>query len=378
MFHYLKFSLFHVLTLISIVAMTMGQHWIVYAYATITLFIIGGDALFGDDKSTPKYRHKWMLDTQLYIALPLLFCLLFVSIWHLSASDPLSFGQWVQTTFAFDIFSARDNTQSWQHVVGIVFVGLMVSTIGTVTGHELVHRTWSPMSVSIGRWLLAFSFDANFSIEHVYGHHRYVGTPADPATAPRGRNVYQHVAISTWKGNLSAWNIEKQRLIRKKQATWTHHNTYLRGLGMSLLLMASAFYLAKWQGVGFFVLTALWAKTMLEIVNYMEHYGIVRSPKKRVEPKHSWNTNKKISSWAMFNLSRHSHHHAHGQLAYHKLSPYPEAPTMISGYLATIFVTMIPPLWFKLMTPKLEEWDTHYASEEERKLLLDRTSLLNN
>ena len=76
----------------------------------------------------------------------------------------------------------------------------------------------------------------------------------------------------------------------------------------------------------------------------------------------------------MFNLSRHSHHHAHVQLAYHKLSPYPEAPTMISGYLATIFITFIPPLWFKLMAPKLEEWDSHYANDDERRSLANTNS----
>ena len=373
--HYLKFSLFHVLTGIAIVAMFLGQHWIVYGYIALTLFIVGGDTLFGDDKSTPKYKYKWILDIQLYIALPLLVALLFISLWHVSSVDPFGFGQWVKETFKFDLFEARANTHSWHIVVAVFFVGLMVSTIGTVTGHELVHRTWSPFSVSLGRWLLAFSFDANFSVEHVYGHHRYVATPDDPATAPRGRNVYQHVLISTWKGNVSAWKIEKARLARKKLNVWTYHNVCLRGIMMSLMILMASFYLASWQGLLFFTCTALWAKAMLEVVNYMEHYGMVRVPNKRVEPKHSWNTNKKVSSWAMFNLSRHSHHHAHGQLAYHKLSPYPEAPTMISGYLATIFITFIPPLWFKLMAPKLEEWDKHYANDDERRLLANSNSI---
>lgn len=105
--HYLKFSLFHVLTGIAIVAMFLGQHWIIYGYIAITLFIVGGDTLFGDDKSTPKYKYKWILDMQLYIALPLLVALLFISLWHVSSVDPFGFGQWVKETFKFDLFEAR-------------------------------------------------------------------------------------------------------------------------------------------------------------------------------------------------------------------------------------------------------------------------------
>lgn len=369
MTHYLKFSLFHLFTLITIAAMFMGQSWIVYAYASITLFIIFGDAWLGDDTTTPNYQFKWLLDAQLFLALPLLFTLLFVSLWHVSSYDPFGFGQWTQNVLGYDLFAARNNTQTWQHIIGIFFVGLMVSTIGTVTGHELVHRTYSPASVCVGRWLLAFSFDANFSVEHVYGHHKYVATSIDPATAPRGRNVYQHIVSSTINGNISAWNIEKQRLTRKGVNQFSAQNVCIRGYLMSLVLLLLAYGVAQWTGVLFFSLSALWAKAMLEIVNYMEHYGMVRNPKKRVEPRHSWNTNKKMSSWAMFNLSRHSHHHAHGQLPYHLLKPYPEAPTMISGYLATTFITMIPPLWFKLMAPKLKEWDEKYANDEEKQIL---------
>lgn len=349
--------------------MLFAQYWIVIAYAAISSFIILGDALLGDDTSTPDYQYSWLLDLQLFIALPLVVLLMFVSLWQLSDSDPLNFGQFIILTTSFDIFSARAATEFWHFIVAVFFVGLMVSTVSTVTGHELVHRTWSPVSVSVGRWLLAFSFDANFSIEHVYGHHRYVATLEDPATAPRGRNVYQHIVISTVKGNISAWRIEVSRLQRKRQSRFSFHNVCLRGYLMSVVVAAMAFVVAGLDGLIFFVLSGLWAKIMLEIVNYMEHYGLVRLANKRVEPRHSWNTNKKISSWAMFNLSRHSHHHAHGQLAYHKLQPYSQAPVMLSGYLATMLVTLIPPLWFRLMAPKLNDWDEHYASVEEKQLL---------
>jgi len=220
----------------------------------------------------------------------------------------------------------------------------------------------------IGRWLLAFSFDTSFAIEHVYGHHRYVSTREDPATAPRGRNVYFHILASTLKGNLSAWQIEKKRLQRKGHALFGWRNALLRGHLMSALLVLAAWAMGGVVAALFFVACALWGKALLEIVNYMEHYGMVRNPATPVQPRHSWNSNRRISSWTMFNLTRHSHHHAQGEVPYQDLQPFPDAPMMIGGYLTTIIVAMIPPLWHRLMTPKVLAWDRDYATAEEREL----------
>jgi alkane 1-monooxygenase len=212
---------------------------------------------------------------------------------------------------------------------------------------------------------LAFSFDTTFAIEHVYGHHRYVSTIEDPATAPRGRNVYFHIIASTVRGNISAWKIEADRLRKRRLGLYSWHNSVLRGQLMSAALVASAYAMGGLSAAAFFVVCALWGKSLLEIVNYMEHYGMVRNPATPVQPRHSWNTNRRISSWTMFNLTRHSHHHAQGEVPYHDLKPYPEAPMMISGYLTTIVVAMIPPLWHRLMTPKVLAWDRDYATAEE-------------
>lgn len=371
--HQIKFFLFHVITVVAIIAFMLGGIWIVYGYVFISLFTIVGDAMLGDDTSTPSYSSAKGLTIQLYLALPLLLILSFVFVWSVSPGDPFGFGASVTSMFSdlweYDFVAAKQETQTWHQIVGIFFVGQMISSIGTVTAHELVHRTWNAAAVTTGRWMLAFSFDANFSIEHVYGHHRYVATAKDPATAPRGRNVYQHILISTIKGNISAWQIEAQRLQRKKRAVISIHNQCLRGYAMSAILLAAAFSIGGAIAVMFFIAAGVWAKCMLEIVNYLEHYGLVRKENRRVEPRHSWNTNRKISSWAMFNLSRHSHHHAHSQLPYQRLQPLPQAPTLINGYLACVVIALIPPLWQRLMTPKLDDWDRHYASQEELEIL---------
>jgi alkane 1-monooxygenase len=117
-----------------------------------------------------------------------------------------------------------------------------------------------------------------------------------------------------------------------------------------------------------FVACGLGGKALLEIVNYMEHYGLLRSPQSPVQPRHSWNTNRRVSSWTLFNLTRHSHHHAQGEIAYQNLRPMADAPQMLSGYLTVLVLTLIPPLWQRLMAPKLLAWDRDFADAEERRL----------
>jgi len=367
-FHYLKYFLFHAIGLFSLALLLAGGAYITAGVFVVLAVYLVGDGLLGDDTSTPKFKHPGILTVQLWMALPLLSLIVFTAVWSVSAGDPFGYGAFVTQLTGYDVIAARDAT-FWVHRVSIwLGAGLMIGMIGTITAHELTHRTWDPISMFIGRWLLAFSFDTIFAIEHVYGHHRYVSTKEDPATAPRGRNVYTHIVASTIKGNISAWHIEAKRLKRAGQGLFSWHNAVIRGHSMSLLLVAAAYAIGGWAGAGFFVACALWGKSLLEIVNYMEHYGMVRDPNAPVQPRHSWNTNKRISSWAMFNLTRHSHHHAQGEVPYQDLKPFPDAPMMVNGYLTTIMVAMLPPLWHKLMTPKVLAWDRDYASPRELQL----------
>ncbi|WP_431824480.1 fatty acid desaturase [Burkholderia sp. F1] len=367
---YLKFFMFHLVGVVGALGLIGGGIDNIAGALAVVAFYVGGDALSGDDTTTPAYRRPWILTVQLWLALPLLAVDLFCLLWGFSPGDPLGFGAFVSQLTGYDMFAARAATTVGQHVGGVILSGLLIGFLGTVTAHELTHRTWDPVSLLIGRWLLAFSYDTGFSIEHVYGHHRYVSTEHDPATAPRGRNVYFHVVASTIKGNISAWKIEAERLKRKHLGLFSWRNAYLRGVFMSVILAAIAWTMAGWSGVLAFSGAALFGKALLEIVNYMEHYGMVRVADQPVQPRHSWNTNSRMSSWGMFNLSRHSHHHAQGEVPYQDLMPLPDAPMMVGGYMATMIITLCPPLWHRLMTPKVIDWDRRYASPEERALAL--------
>jgi NAD(P)H-flavin reductase/ferredoxin len=364
---YAKYGAFHLIGLLAAAASLLGGLWVIYGLLALVALYMVGDAALGDDDATPKFKHPKILTVQCWLALPLLMLIVFSGMWAVSDGDPLGFGTWLQSWSTYDVFAARVRTQD--HLVALFMIeALMIGMVGTITAHELTHRTWDPVSMLVGRWLLAFSFDTNFAIEHVYGHHRYVSTVEDPATAPRGRNVYFHILASTLKGNISAWKIETSRLRKKHLAVLGFRNTVIRGQLMSLALLGAACAMGGLRCALFFTACGLGGKALLEIVNYMEHYGMVRNPLTPVQPRHSWNTNRCVSSWTMFNLTRHSHHHAQGEVPFHELKPYPEAPMMINGYLTTILVAMIPPLWHHLMTPKVLAWDRDYATAEELKL----------
>ncbi len=180
--HYLKYFLFHLVGLFSLAALLAGGRYTTGGLLGVLGLYIVGDAISGDDTSTPTYRHPGVLTAQLWLALPLLALIVFSSVWSVCAGDPLGFGALVSRLTGHDILAARDATAPVHHLSGWLITGLMIGMVGTITAHELTHRTWDRVSMFVGRWLLAFSFDTTFSIEHVYGHHR--SDPRRPGHRP--------------------------------------------------------------------------------------------------------------------------------------------------------------------------------------------------
>ena len=365
--HYIKFFQYYLFALFCIGCIAISGWAIPLGFATYLVVYVLGDAYLGDDLSEPPLMNKMLINILLYGSVPLTLLIFTALLWLVTPYDFAPSSQ---------AYQDKLTTPTWQKLIAIPFLGLVLSSIATVVAHELVHRVNSQVAVTTGRWLLAFSFDANFSIEHVFNHHVKVATDEDPVTAPRGRNVYTHFIYALINTNRASWRIEKSRLAKQRLSIWSLRNQYLTGWGMSIVLLAIAFGLASWQGVLIFIATGLFAKFILEVVNYMEHYGLVRDPKQPVRPRHSWNSNRRMSCYAMFNLPRHSHHHAQGAVPFEKLKAMPEAPLMIAGYITTIGYALVPPLWFKLMKPKLAHWDEYYANDKERALLGYKASSL--
>ncbi len=338
-----------------------GQYWMWVYEAIFSSFIIFGDLFFGDDRSRPKSPSTKILNLLLYINLPLLFAVVAVSVWM--AGD-LPLPAWGNSFMA-----ARDATTPI-HLAGYIFVmGLMVASAGTNVGHELTHRKRNKFDMFWGNWLLALTWDCAFAIEHVYGHHKYVATPIDPATAKRGQNPYHFILRSTFLSHRNAWIIENNRLRKRGERPLAISNRMIIGYFRSGILTAAAYLIGGWMGMIVFLLIGIGGKVMLEGVNYMEHYGLIREEGAPILPKHSWNTNRRISSFFLYNLTRHSSHHENASLEYWELKAYPDAPEMPAGYLSCVYLVLFFPwLYHRIMAPKLRDWDENYANSKEREL----------
>lgn len=366
---YGRFGLLLSLGLASGVAMWAGGAWMWLGFAVGLALALGGDVIFGDDLSEPDYGQVWILNAQLYANLPLLLWMTLGFAWHLSGEDALHLGQFIEALTGYDVLAARRQNGWTDYIGGGLGLGLMYGVAGTNVGHELTHRTWSKPAQIVGRWLLAFTSDASFAIEHVYGHHRNVATREDAATARRGETSWAFVVRSTVGSYLGAWRIEQARLEKLGRPVWSWHNRMHRGNLMTLTYALGFWWVAGWRGVAAFMAVSLYGKCWLELVNYMEHYGLVRVPGEPVEPRHSWNCNRRISGYLLYNLTRHSHHHAMGEKPFWELKAYPDTPMMPHGYLTMIVIAMIPPLWDRIVIPRVLAWDERFASESERALI---------
>jgi hypothetical protein len=368
---YLKYSSCNLLGLLAICSFLAGGAWLWVPLFFTLIVAVFGDAALPDDTKEDSFHHLWVLNTFLFLNLPLLFIANFVLLWHVSDVDAFGFGA-ALTSLGWDVLAHKDQTGAWDIVGGFLGLGLIFGVAGTNVAHELVHRTWSKASVEVGRWLLAFTWDGEFAIEHVYGHHQKVATWDDPASARRGETVFRFLSRSILSANRSAWEIEAHFLRKKQLGLFGWHNRVLRGWTYSLLLAILAFAVAGWWGLAFHLVLALYGKCYLELVNYIEHYGLVRLPQSKVQFRHSWNSNASVSSWFLYNLTRHSHHHETGHLPFWRLQPKVEAPRLPFGYMTMILIALVPPIYKRLMQPYLELWDREFASPEERAWLQTR------
>ena len=369
MIHHLKFAAFPFLALIALHGMMQGGPWMYFGVAVLLVLVAIGDLVLPDDTSEPKLTAQWYFNFLLWLTLPILVVVSLCFTWGVASTDVLGIDPFMKQWFGYDRLELQANTTWYQWFAGAVAGAFLFGAGGINVGHELTHRTYSPRDMILGRWMLAFSADASFAIEHVYGHHKNLGTPRDPATAQRGDNVYLFVLKSWIGGYRSAWRLEKQRLAKFGISVWNPvKSRMMRGNLMTLSLYAAAFYIGGWAGLLMFWIMSAGGKVLLEIVNFMEHYGIVRRPEDKVEPRHSWNTNASVSTALLFALPRHSHHHAEADQEYWNLRSYKHAPTLPTGYLGTILMALIPPVYEKFMTKQLNHWDEHFATPEEKKL----------
>nr|AKB95182.1 alkane-1-monooxygenase [uncultured bacterium] len=251
---------------------------------------------------------------------------------------------------------------SWVTIVGrVTAMGLMCGSFGINVAHELGHRS-TKHEQWMSKALLLTSLYMHFFIEHNRGHHRNVGTPDDPATARKGEWLHTFLIRSTLYSYLSAWKIELAMLRRKGIHPLSPRNEMLRFLVIQVALVGGIALLFSPTAMVYFLSAAGIGIFLLETVNYVEHYGLVRhevSPGKyeRTMPHHSWNSDHILGRLMLFELSRHSDHHFIASKKYQVLEHYDDSPQMPTGYPGMIVLACFPPLWFLVMDPRVERWN---------------------
>ncbi|MEM8797429.1 MAG: alkane 1-monooxygenase [Pseudomonadota bacterium] len=365
----IQYALLPFLILIAIFAVAAGGAWHYLVAAMPIILATFVDELTGDQHEDGPYLTA-LLNAYLLSCLPLIAVFTALLCYYAGGAGPLSGPlEGVFLTFGIDVAANREATGMLEFTVAIIGAGLLMGSGAVNVAHELTHRM-NARDYLVGRWLLAFTFDTTFAIEHVHGHHRNVGTKADPATARRGEYVLSFVVRSTVFAFLGAFEIEAERARRKGHSPYSPIlNRAIRGQFMTLALIIMAYLIGGWPGVFVFTVVGLQGKLYLELVNYVEHYGLVRLPGTRIEPRHSWNCNRFVSNLMLFNLPRHSHHHQFATKPFWDLESLDGAPLMPHGYLTMLIIALFPPLWNAKVEPRLLEWERNLASDGEREIM---------
>eukprot|EP01097_Dermamoeba_algensis_P004289 TRINITY_DN2830_c0_g1_i1.p1 TRINITY_DN2830_c0_g1~~TRINITY_DN2830_c0_g1_i1.p1 ORF type:complete len:405 (-),score=84.89 TRINITY_DN2830_c0_g1_i1:288-1502(-) len=241
-------------------------------------------------------------------------------------------------------------------------IGLLL-TVGLMGGqsinvaHELGHKL-SSIEKFFAKTSLAFVCYMHFQIEHIQGHHWNVATPKDPATSRLGESLYQFLPRTIYYSFISAWDIEAKRLKKANKAFWSSDNQMLWFMFWPTMITMTIYLTFGLWGAIFFLMQSAVGFLFLEVVNYVEHYGLLReeiSPGhyEQVRPIHSWNANESVTNYFLFKLQRHSDHHTFPVRRYQVLRSFEESPQLPAGYSGCILLALVPPLWFYIMNPRV-------------------------
>jgi alkane 1-monooxygenase len=257
-----------------------------------------------------------------------------------------------------------DGGLGWFGKIGLAFSVGALGGVGINTAHEMGHK-----KESLERWLakitLAQTFYGHFYIEHNRGHHVRVATPEDPASSRFGQTFWEFLPRTVWGSARSSWELEAQRLRRLNKSPWHWQNDVLNSWAMSAVLFGALIAVFGPAVIPFLLIQAVYGFSLLESVNYMEHYGLLRQKTEsgryeRCAPVHSWNSDHLVTNLFLYHLQRHSDHHANPTRRYQTLRSMEGAPNLPTGYASLIGVTYVPALWRKLMDHRVVE---HYGGD---------------
>lgn len=298
------------------------------------------DWIIGEDRENPSESQVRELEQDAYYD------------WAVVLAVPVQ-----MAVFGWSIWAAATLNLHWLELLGLAISVGGIGGASINTAHEIGHKPgfWRGM---LAKLALSQTGYGHFYVEHNRGHHVRVATPEDPASARYGETFWEFLPRSVIGGMVSGWKLEKARLERQGHSVWNWRNNNLQAWVMTVVIYAAATYWAGWWILGFLVFQGVYGFSLLEVVNYLEHYGLCRQKLEngqyeRCQPHHSWNSNHIVTNVFLYHLQRHSDHHANPTRSYQSLRHFDGVPELPSGYAGMVLLAYFPPLWFKVMNPKV-------------------------
>ncbi len=310
----------------------------VYGIVPVLDLILGKDSLNPDEElDEPRMNKEWLYKLMTLVWVP---AYAMVLVWSMS----------VLASGHFNLIGSI----GW-----IVSVGIL-GALAINVAHEMIHKD-GKLEPMAGGLLLSMVSYAGFKVEHLRGHHVHVSTPEDASSSRYNQSLYQFLPHAYKHNFLNAWKLEAQRLRKKGVSPFHWRNELIWWYSLTAMMLIGFTVAFGWLGAVFFLTQGFIALSLLEVVNYLEHYGLHRRKLEngryeRTGPEHSWNSNYFLTNVFLFHLQRHSDHHAWAKRRYQILRHHEVAPQLPAGYATMMVVAMIPPLWKKIMNPRVEAY----------------------
>ena len=339
----LKYLMSYSIALLAFIGISIGGFYNYLAVIFTFIFIPLLEILVkkSDEKYSEEEKKNRLLvpffDLLLYLNIPIVFGIFFFSI------DKLAF------------------TSSLSDIVGIILsASIVMATNGINVGHELGHRK-SIIARTCSKILYLPSQYMHFYIEHNFGHHINVATPEDPATARYKQTLYSFWITSVIRTYISAWKIQLRLLRVSKKSFLSIKNDMIFYTLFQILFLLFIYYNFGLYLTILSLVMSVVSFLFLETINYVEHYGLLRRKElsgryERVKPHHSWNSNHTIGRIVLYELTRHSDHHFKSSKKYQVLESLEDCPHLPYGYPTSILLSLIPPVWFRIMNPLVKNY----------------------
>ncbi|MDG1524366.1 MAG: fatty acid desaturase [Hyphomicrobiales bacterium] len=361
-----RYLIVPVMTIATILGLFIGNYFawlgvILFGLNTIVDTLTKNIHLRADfDDNGNSYGIKKLQYAVMYLMLPAFIFLQVILAWRLyQYTSATSF-----ETLSFLGLSYQSGISGFNLIGSVLSAGLWAG-LGIIYGHELSHNRKEGFLVS--RLIMALSGASHFTYAHVYNHHLDLGHEDDPATAPRGRNVYSHAWLSHAGQSQYSYDLEREKLKKQKKSFFSLSNKWILGYLYSL----PSILLFVWAGgvLGVLSLTVIWAISnfLLEALNFMGHYGLIREKGKPVEHRHSWDNDNLFTSWFFIEIGRQGDHHVRGETYFWELDDV-DAPNYGIGYFSLFVLTLFPPVFRRFTQKLLDDWDENKATVAEKEI----------